>query len=156
MKASVYLLSAGLEFFFAVVSVILLIGCLFDHERGRKANRIFIAILIVHALMNVVDALLWLWCDAPELLALVKVLSFLSYALGICIFVLFTSLLVCYLREYVPVPSWVTGMAAAVSAPAPPIAAVISPSTPPMLSVKPTPTPSAMLPPISANTVDGE
>lgn len=116
MKASVYLLSAGLEFFFAIVSLILLGGCLLDHERERQANRIFIVMLVVHTLMNVVDALLWLWCDVPELLTLVKVLSFLSYALGVAIFVLFSSLLVCYLQEYAAVSVWVTRLVAAVSA----------------------------------------
>ena len=116
MKDSIYLLSAGLELFFAFVSVILLVGCLFDHERKRLANRIFIGILVVHALMNIVDSFLWLWCDMPELLTTVKALSFLSYALGITIYVLFTSLLVCYLREVAPVPPFVTRIVAAVSA----------------------------------------
>ena len=104
---SVYVLSAGLEFFFAVVSVILLIGCLLDHDRKRPANRILIAMLAVHALMNAADACLWLWCDVPALLTLMKGLSFVSYGLGCAIFALFATLLVCYIREYATVPRWV-------------------------------------------------
>lgn len=111
-----YLLSAGLEFFFAVVSIILLAGCLFDHERGRRTNRILIAILILHTVMNVIDACLWLWCDVPRLLALMKVFSFLSYAFGVAVLVLFSDLLICYLRDYAPVPRWVTRTVIAVSA----------------------------------------
>lgn len=110
-----YVLSAGLEFFFAVVSVIMLIGCLFDHDRGQRTRRMFIVILAVHALMNIFDACLWLWCDLPELLTLMKILSFVSYALGIAIFVLFSCLLVCYLREFAPVPAWIGRMILAVS-----------------------------------------
>ncbi|MDD3411046.1 MAG: histidine kinase [Eubacteriales bacterium] len=116
MDSTLYVLSAGLEFFFAVVSLILFVGCLFDHERGRRTDHIFMIILAVHALMNVVDACVWLWCDVPELVVLMKVLCFLSYALGHAIFVLFTYLLVCYLREYAPVPMWVTKGIAALSA----------------------------------------
>lgn len=105
---SVYVLSAGLEFFFAVVSAILLIGCLFDHNRKRPANRIMIAMLAVHAAMNAADACLWLWCDVPSLLPLMKILSFVSYGFGCAIFALFASLLVCYIREYAAVPRWIT------------------------------------------------
>ena len=106
---AVYVLSAGLEFFFAVVSAILLTGCLFDHDRKRPANRIMIAMLAVHALMNVADACLWLWCDVPSLLTLMKILSFVSYGLGCAIFALFATLLICYIREYAAVPKWIMG-----------------------------------------------
>ena len=109
MKDAVYLLSAGLEFFYAAVSVILLIGCLFDHDRKRPGNRAMVAILGVHALMNAVDACLWLWCDVPALQALMKALSFLSYGLGCAIFALFSTLLVSYIREYADVPKWIRG-----------------------------------------------
>ena len=104
---AVYVLSAGLEFFFAVVSVILLTGCLLDHDRKRPANRILIAMLAVHALMNAADACLWLWCDVPSLLALMKALSFVSYGLGCALFALFATLLIRYIREYTSVPNWI-------------------------------------------------
>ena len=107
MNDAVYLLSAGLEFFFAAVSGILLIGCLFDHDRKRPENRMTIAILAVHALMNAVDACIWLWCDVPALLTLMKILSFVSYGLGCAIFAMFTSLQLSYIREYAPVPKWI-------------------------------------------------
>ena len=109
MNNSVYLLSAGLEFFFAAVSVILLVGCLFDQDRKRPANRIMIAMLAVHALMNAADACLWLWCDVPSLLPLMKILSFVSYGFGCAIFALFAALLICYIREYAVVPGWIMG-----------------------------------------------
>ena len=107
MNDAVYPVSAGLEFFFAVVSTILLIGCLFDHDRKRSENRMMIAILAVHATMNAVDACLWLWCDTPSLLTLVKILSFVSYGLGSAIFALFASLQLSYIREYAAVPKWI-------------------------------------------------
>ena len=116
MNNPVYLLSAGLEFFFAVVSVILLIGCLFDHERNRPTNRIMMAIFAVHALMNAADACLWLWCDVASLLTLMKILSFVSYGLGCAIFALFATLLIRYIREYASVPGWIRGCILSLSA----------------------------------------
>ena len=107
MNDAVYLVSAGLEFFFAAVSVILLVGCLFDHDRKRLESRFMIAILAVHALMNAVDACLWLWCDTPALLTLVKILSFVSYGLGCAIFAMLASLQLSYIREYAAVPKWI-------------------------------------------------
>lgn len=102
-----YVLSAGLEFFFAVVSLILLAGCLLDHDRQRRTNRALIAILLIHALMNTVDAFVWLWCDLPEMLVIVKIFSFLSYALGCAIIAMFSLLLIISISEYTPVPGWI-------------------------------------------------
>lgn len=107
MNSNTYILSAGLEFFYALVSAILLVGCLLDHDRKRLANRVMIAMLSVHTVMNLVDACIWLWCDVPSMVALMKVLSFVSYALGCALFAIFAYLLVCYIREYASVPKWV-------------------------------------------------
>ena len=107
MANSAYLLSAGLEFCFALISVILLIGCLLDHDRKRKTNMIMIIILVFHALMNAIDACIWIWCDVPRLLLIMKIFSFLSYGLGCAVMALFTILLMTFIEEYTPVWHWV-------------------------------------------------
>lgn len=102
-----YMLSAGLEFFYALVSIILLIGCLLDHNRKGNISRIMIVMLIIHAFMNAIDACIWLWCDIPELLILMKILTFLSYTFASAILVLFSLLLVTNIRENASVPKWI-------------------------------------------------
>ena len=72
-------------------------------------------ILCIHIVMNAADACLWLWSDVPEYLALMKVLNFLSYALGCAIFALYAYLLVSNIREYAAVPKWVTWFILALS-----------------------------------------
>lgn len=102
-----YIVSAGLEFFFALISIILLIGCLLDHERKRRTNMIMIVILAIHAAMNAMDACVWIWCDVPEWLLVMKIFCFLSYAFGCVIMTLFSYLLVITIREATPVWAWV-------------------------------------------------
>ncbi|MDO4548316.1 MAG: histidine kinase [Clostridia bacterium] len=116
MINGMYIMSAGLEFFFALVSVILLTGCMLDSDRGRKTNRILIAILVVNALMNAIDACIWLWCDVLEMITVMKILSFLSYGLGSALFALFSYLVVCIIREYAPVPGYIPKIIIVISA----------------------------------------
>ena len=73
-------MSAALEFFAAVVTLVMLVGCLLERKKSAKTSRLFAWCLVCHAAMLLVDAPIWLFLinPSPEKVIPIKILSFFS------------------------------------------------------------------------------
>ena len=73
-------MSAALEFFAAVVALVMLVGCLLERKKNAKTSRLFAWCLVCHAAMLLVDAPIWLFLinPSPEKVIPIKILSFFS------------------------------------------------------------------------------
>lgn len=73
-------LSAGLEFFAALIALVMLIGCIIEKQYLSKIGRFLFGLLTVHFLMLVVDAPIWLLLinPSPTKVVVIKILSLLS------------------------------------------------------------------------------
>lgn len=92
-------MSAALELFAAVVTVVMLIGCFLERKHRAKSGKLFVWCLLTHASMLLVDAPIWILLarPKPENVILVKILSFFSDAF-LCILI---SLYAYCLTEYI-------------------------------------------------------
>ena len=92
-------MSAALEFFAAVVTVVMLIGCFLEQKHRTKSGKLFVWCLLTHTTMLLFDAPIWVLLanPNPENVILIKILSFFSDAL-LCGLI---SLYVFCLTEYI-------------------------------------------------------
>lgn len=86
------IMSAALEFFAAVVTAVMLIGCLMERKYTDRTGNLLIGVLIAHIAMLVCDAPIWLLLDnpSPDNMPLIKILSFFSDALMCVTITLYT------------------------------------------------------------------
>lgn len=94
-------MSAALEFFAAIISTVMLLGCFLERKYMTKTGRLFVWFLLVHTVMLLVDAPIWILLanPKPENVVLVKVLSFFSGALPFVLISLYAYCLTAYIRE---------------------------------------------------------
>lgn len=94
-------MSAALEFFAAIVTMVMLIGCFLERKNSIKTSRLFAWCLVCHTLMLLVDAPIWLLLINPsiEKVVLIKVLSFFSDAFFCSIISLYAYCLTEYISE---------------------------------------------------------
>ena len=94
-------MSAALEFFAAIVTAVMLVGCLLEKQYRTKIGRLFVWCLLAHTAMLLVDAPIWILLDAPkpENVVLVKVLSFFSDAFLCFLISLYAFCLTAYISE---------------------------------------------------------
>ena len=73
-------MSAALELFAALITVVMLFGCFLERKYRTKSGRLFVWCLLAHAAMLLVDAPIWILLASPrpENVILIKVLSFFS------------------------------------------------------------------------------
>lgn len=92
-------MSAALEVFAAIVTAVLLVGCLLEKKLQSKSGKLFIGCLAAHTAMQLVDAPIWILLASPkpENVVLVKILSFFSDAF-LCVLI---SLYAYCLTEYI-------------------------------------------------------
>lgn len=94
-------MSAGLEFFSAIVTAVMLIGCFLERKYLGKAGKLFIGVLSANAALMIVDAPIWILLDnpAPEKVLSIKILSFFSDAFLCALIALYAFCLTAYIRE---------------------------------------------------------
>ena len=94
-------MNAALELFGAVLMLVMLISCFWDGLHRSAVGKYLVLLLLVHALMLLVDAPIWLLLDrpAPERVPLVKVLSFFSDAFLHISLVLYAYCVTAYIAE---------------------------------------------------------
>ena len=94
-------MNAALELFGAVLTLVMLISCLWDGLHRSAVGKYLVLLLLAHALMLLVDAPIWLLLDrpAPERVPLVKVLSFFSDAFLHISLVLYAYCVTAYIAE---------------------------------------------------------
>lgn len=94
-------MSAALEFFAAVVTLVMLVGCLLERKKSVKTSRLFAWCLFCHAAMLLVDAPIWLLLvnPSPEKVVPVKILSFFSDMFFCAIISLYAYCLTEYISE---------------------------------------------------------
>ena len=94
-------MSASLEFFAGVVTLVMLVGCLLERKKSVKKSRLFAWCLFCHASMLLIDAPIWLILakPSPEKVATVKILSFFSDAFFCAIISLYAYCLTEYVSE---------------------------------------------------------
>lgn len=73
-------MSAALELFAAVMTAVMLAGCLLEKKQRTKSGKLFVWCLLAHAAMLLVDAPVWILLanPKPENVVLVKILSFFT------------------------------------------------------------------------------
>lgn len=94
-------MSAALEFFAAVVTLVMLVGCLLERKKSAKTSRLFAWCLVCHAAMLLVDAPIWLLLinPSPEKVIPIKILSFFSDMFFCAIISLYAYCLTEYVSE---------------------------------------------------------
>lgn len=78
-------MSAALEFFAAVVTAVMLVGCFLERQYRTKSGKLFVWCLLAHAGMLLVDVPIWLLLaePQPENVLLIKILSFFRTAFSV-------------------------------------------------------------------------
>ena len=94
-------MSAALELFAAIVTLVMLVGCFLESRKSEKTSRLFAWCLACHAVMLLVDVPIWLLLakPAPEKVTAIKILSFLSDAFFCAIISLYAYCLTEYISE---------------------------------------------------------
>lgn len=102
---NLYLLSAGVELFAAVIIGILLLGCHIERRYIDKTSRLFTAILMIQMLLLIVDAAIWLLLNepAPGKIPLVKVLTLLTDIMTVILPTVYTHFLDYYIAQRKPI-----------------------------------------------------
>lgn len=95
------LMSAALEFFAAIVTLVMLLGCFLEKEYLSKTGRLLIWVLAANAAMLLADAPIWLLLDqpAPEKVPLIKLLTFLTEMFAYGVITLYTYCMTAYIEE---------------------------------------------------------
>lgn len=94
-------MGAALEIFAAVVTVVMLIGCLLERKKSVKTSRLFAWCLVCHAAMLFIDAPIWILLakPSPDKVITVKILSFFSDMFFCAIISLYAYCLTEYISE---------------------------------------------------------
>jgi two-component system LytT family sensor kinase len=95
------LMSASLEFFAAVITTLLLIGCFLEKNYKDITEKLLICALASHSAMMLCDAPIWLLLEqpSPEKTVAVRILAFLSDAFACLLTSLYTYCLTSYISE---------------------------------------------------------
>lgn len=94
-------MSAALELFAAIVTVVMLIGCFLEKGTRTNVGKLFAGCLLAHSAMLLTDAPVWILLahPKPENVLLVKVLSFLVDAFLCMLISLYAFCMTEYIRE---------------------------------------------------------
>lgn len=94
-------MSAALELFAAIVTMVMFVGCLLERQRSVKTSRLFAWCLVCHAAMLLVDVPVWILLAEPSQgrVVAVKILSFFSDAFFCAIISLYAYCLTEYISE---------------------------------------------------------
>ena len=98
-------MSAALEFFAAVVTAVMLIGCFLEKKHRSRSGKLFVWCLIVQTSLLLADAPIWILLASPrpENVPLVKLLSFFSDAFLCTLISLYAYCLTEYICERQPI-----------------------------------------------------
>lgn len=101
-------LNASLEVFAALTVGILLLGCLLEHRHATRADRVFVAALIVQFFTLLTDALSWVLLVPPARgsAPLLQALYCVNYSLGCGLIALYAYYVVLIISERKPVSLW--------------------------------------------------
>ena len=94
-------MSAALELFAAVVTLVMFAGCLLERRKSVKTSRLFAWCLVCHAVMLLVDTPIWLLLadPSPEKVIPIKILSFFLDSFFCAIISLYAYCLTEYISE---------------------------------------------------------
>ena len=94
-------MNAALELFGALLTLVMLVSCLWDGLNHSAVGKCLVLLLLIHTLMLLVDAPIWLLLDqpSPEKVPLVKALSFFSDAFLHISLVLYACCVTAYIAE---------------------------------------------------------
>lgn len=109
-------LSAGVELFAAVVAGLLLAACIMEGGYRQRATRYLIAILAIHVVLLVCDAVVWVFDYLPGHEVSERFLVLLIDFLGYLVLALFTCFTAEFINHFAPVPRWVVRGACATCA----------------------------------------
>lgn len=100
-----YLFSAGVELFAAFLLAILLLGCWVERRYMNKANRLFVAILVLQMMLLLGDAAIWVLLDTPTpgKVPLVKALTLLTDIMTVILTAVYTYFLANYIAQRKPI-----------------------------------------------------
>lgn len=95
------LMSAVLEFFAAIVTLVMLLGFFLEKEYLSKTGKILIWVLSANAAMLLADAPIWLLLDqpSPEKVPLIKLLTFLTDVFACGVITLYTYCMTAYIED---------------------------------------------------------
>ncbi len=101
-------INVSLEFWGAILSLILIFSLYMGGNVKSKADRVFVKILFCNSLLLINDAAAWLLKGhtSPVSYWGVRITNFLVYTLGYLLMALFTEYLVNYLAKKTPVSRW--------------------------------------------------
>lgn len=94
-------MNAALELFGAMLTLVMLVSCFWDGLNRSAVGKYLMLLLLMHTLMLLVDAPIWMLLDrpAPEKVLLIKVLSFFSDAFLHISLVLYAYCVTAYIAE---------------------------------------------------------
>lgn len=95
------LTSASLEFFAAVITTVLFIGCFSEKNYHNPTGKLLICALAVHTAMMLCDAPIWLLLaqPAPEKVVAIKILSAFSDTFACALIAIYSYCLTAYISE---------------------------------------------------------
>ena len=103
-----YLLSASVELFAAMITGILLIGCLIERRVSSATDKLLVSILVVQIVALLSDAVSWL-CISPTVQCGVLVLQVLylsNYVFGCALIALYAYYLVMHISQLCKISLW--------------------------------------------------
>lgn len=94
-------MSAALEFFAAIVTAIMLVGCFLERKHRTRTGKFFVGVLIANTAMMLVDAPIWILLaePTPENVVWVKILSFFTDAFLCTLISMYAYCLTAYISE---------------------------------------------------------
>lgn len=103
-----YYMSTAIEIFAAMVTGILLIGCLFEQHNKSTSFRLLIVILMLQIGILLTDALDWYLLCPPVRVKnwVLETLVFINYTLGCLIIALYAYCIVLHISEYCTISLW--------------------------------------------------
>ena len=78
-------LSGGIEFFSAIITLVILIGNISERNKHGRLGKCFRSLLIAHFFMQFSDAFIWFLLDIPEVVLIVRVLNQIAYIAAISV-----------------------------------------------------------------------
>lgn len=103
-------MSAGVEFFAAVVAAMLLVACCIESSFRNAVTRYFMAILAIHVVVLSCDAIVWLIDGIAGLEQATRVLvMFIDFASYVAL-ALFSCFVTKFIGQFAPIPTWVSSV----------------------------------------------
>ncbi len=103
-----YLLSFTIEIFAAMVTGVLLIGCLIERRFSTTADKLLVGVLIIHIATLLTDALSWYLQNPPALVGVnvLKLIYLINYALGYSMVAIYAYYLIAHISARCKVSLW--------------------------------------------------